>query len=91
MERSSLVIMAFIGLLGLGCTASRAVGDPAERDAIERGKYIAKASKIAHYANDNDTTLKEAALKLGYVSEAEFDRIVVPSKMVTASIATGGD
>ncbi|MGY3232988.1 fumarate hydratase class II [Luteibacter sp. HA06] len=50
-----------------------------------------KASKIAHYANDNDTTLKEAALKLGYVSEAEFDRIVVPLKMVTASIATGGD
>ena len=27
-----------------------------------------KASKIAHYANDNDLTLKAAALKLGFVS-----------------------
>jgi fumarate hydratase class II len=41
-----------------------------------------KASKIAHYAADNDLTLKEAALKLGFVSEAEFDRIVDPKKMV---------
>src|ERR1700739_3085045 len=29
-----------------------------------------KASKIAHYAVDNDLMLKEAALKLGFVSEA---------------------
>jgi len=41
-----------------------------------------KASKIAHYAMDNDLSLKEAALKLKYVSEAEFDRIVDPTKMV---------
>ena len=34
-----------------------------------------KASKIAHYAVDNDLTLKAAALKLGFVTEAEFDRI----------------
>ena len=27
-----------------------------------------KASKIAHYAMDNDLTLKEAALKLGFVT-----------------------
>jgi fumarate hydratase class II len=27
-----------------------------------------KASKIAHYAADNDLTLKEAALKLGFVT-----------------------
>ena len=33
-----------------------------------------KASKIAHYAMDNDITLKAAALKLGFVSEADFDR-----------------
>ncbi len=32
-----------------------------------------KASKIAHYAIDHDLTLKEAALKLEYVTEAEFD------------------
>ena len=39
-----------------------------------------KASKIAHYAMDNDLTLKAAALKLGFVTEAEFDRVVDPSE-----------
>ena len=41
-----------------------------------------EASKIAHYAMDNDLTLKAAALKLGFVTEAEFDRVVDPTKMV---------
>jgi fumarate hydratase class II len=41
-----------------------------------------KAAKIAHYAADHDLTLKEAALKLGYVSEEDFDRTVDPAKMV---------
>ena len=47
-----------------------------------------KASKIAHYAMDNDLTLKAAALKLGFVSEEEFDRVVDPSKMVKPYVAT---
>jgi fumarate hydratase class II len=47
-----------------------------------------KASKIAHYAMDNDLTLKEAALKLGFVTEAEFDRVVDPKNMVTPYVAT---
>ena len=47
-----------------------------------------KASKIAHYANDNDLTLKAAALKLGYVTEAEFDRVVDPKKMVRPYVAS---
>jgi fumarate hydratase class II len=47
-----------------------------------------KASKIAHYAMDNDLTLKAAALKLAFVSEAEFDRVVDPSKMVRPYVAT---
>ena len=46
-----------------------------------------KASKIAHYAMDNDLTLKEAALKLGFVTEAEFDRVVDPKKMVKPYVA----
>ena len=46
-----------------------------------------KASEIAHYANDHDLTLKEAALKLGYVSEADYDRIVDPKKMVRPYVA----
>jgi len=41
-----------------------------------------RASEIAHYASDHDITLKEAALKLGYVSEADYDRIVDPQKML---------
>jgi len=40
------------------------------------------ASKIAHHAMDNDLTLKAAALELGFVTEAEFDRVVDPAKMV---------
>jgi len=46
-----------------------------------------KSSKIAHYALDNDLTLKEAALKLGFVDEAEFDRVVDPVKMVRPYVA----
>ena len=46
-----------------------------------------KASKIAHYAMDNDLTLRDAALKLGFVSETEFDRVVDPKKMVRPYVA----
>jgi fumarate hydratase, class II len=46
-----------------------------------------KASKLAHYALDNDLTLKQAALKLGFVNEEEFDRIVDPGKMVHPYVA----
>ncbi len=46
-----------------------------------------KASKIAHYAMDNDLTLRAAALKLGFVTEEEFDRVVDPAKMVHPYIA----
>ena len=41
-----------------------------------------KASQIGHYALENDLALKDAALKLGFVTEAEFDRVVDPAKMV---------
>src|SRR6201991_2139144 len=46
-----------------------------------------KASEIAHYALDHDLTLKAAALKLGYVTEDEFDRVVDPAKMVHPYVA----
>jgi fumarate hydratase class II len=46
-----------------------------------------KASKIAHYAMDNDLSLKEASLKLGFVTEDEFVRVVDPSKMVHPYVA----
>jgi len=47
-----------------------------------------KASRIAHHAMDNDLTLKAAALQLGFVTEAEFDRIVDPGKMVHPYVAS---
>jgi fumarate hydratase, class II len=47
-----------------------------------------KASKIAHYAMNNDLTLKAAALKLGFVTEEEFDRVVDPRRMVQPYLAT---
>ena len=45
------------------------------------------ASKIAHYALDNDLTLKAATLQLGFVTEAEFDLVVDPVKMVRPYVA----
>jgi fumarate hydratase class II len=47
-----------------------------------------KASRIAHYAMDNDLTLQGAAIRLG-VTEDEFDRVVDPAKMVKPYVATG--
>ena len=44
-----------------------------------------KASRIAHYAMDNDLTLKAAALSLGFVTEEEFDRVVDPKRMIDLS------
>jgi fumarate hydratase class II len=46
-----------------------------------------KASRIAHHALEHDLTLKAAALELGYVTEAEFDRVVDPAKMVHPYVA----
>jgi fumarate hydratase, class II len=42
-----------------------------------------KASQIAHAALDEDTTLKEAALKSGFIDEKQFDEVVNPQKMVS--------
>ena len=48
-----------------------------------------KASRIAHHAMDNDLTLRDAALQLGFVGEEEFDRVVDPAKMVKPYVAAG--
>jgi fumarate hydratase class II len=39
------------------------------------------AAKIAKTAHANGTTLKEEALRLGFVSEKEFDELVRPENM----------
>lgn len=41
-----------------------------------------KAAEIAKSAHKNGTTLKEEAIRLGYVTAEQYDEWVVPSKMV---------
>ena len=44
-----------------------------------------KATEIAKAAHENGTTLREEALRLGYVEAEDFDRIVDPAKMLGPS------
>ena len=46
-----------------------------------------KASRIAHKAMDEELSLKQAALQSGDISEADFDRVVDPRKMVGNGLA----
>jgi fumarate hydratase class II len=39
------------------------------------------AAKVAKTAHERGTTLKEEALRLGFVTAEEFDRLVQPDKM----------
>ena len=41
-----------------------------------------KAAEIAQKAHKENTTLKEMAVKLGYLTAEEFDKWVVPENMV---------
>ncbi len=41
-----------------------------------------RAAAIAHKALTEDTTLREAAVRGGYISAEEFDRLVDPAKMI---------
>jgi fumarate hydratase class II len=45
-----------------------------------------KAAQVAHEAHKHGTTLKESAVKLGYVTKEEFDKIVRPEEMVKPGI-----
>jgi fumarate hydratase, class II len=40
-----------------------------------------KAAQIAKAAHANGTTLREEAVRLGFVSAEEFDRLVQPARM----------
>ena len=42
-----------------------------------------KAAKIAKTAHENGTTLKDEAVKLGYVTEEEFAKFVRPEEMIS--------
>jgi fumarate hydratase class II len=43
-----------------------------------------KASKIAHHAFEHDLSLKDAALQLGFISAADFDKAIDPYGMTQA-------
>ncbi len=43
------------------------------------------ATKIAKTAHKNGTTLREEAVNLGFISEADYDRIVRPENMISPS------
>ena len=43
--------------------------------------FLKKAARIAKKAHVEGTTLKDAAVTLGFLSAEEFDSIVVPAKM----------
>jgi fumarate hydratase, class II len=65
------------------------------RDLMERSLMLVtalapkigydNAAKVAKAAHARGTTLKEEAVRLGFVSGAEFDRLVQPSKMIHPS------
>lgn len=44
-----------------------------------------KAAEVAYKAYEEEISLKEACLKLGYLSAEEFDQIVRPEKMISPS------
>ena len=44
-----------------------------------------KAAKIAKTAYQNGTTLKQAAIELGYLTAEQFDAWVVPAEMIGPS------
>jgi fumarate hydratase class II len=47
-----------------------------------------KAAKIAHDAHHEGITLREACLKLGYLSEEDFDKAVVPKDMIGPKVSS---
>jgi fumarate hydratase, class II len=47
---------------------------------IKIGYY--KAAEIANTAHENGTTLKEEAVRLGYVTPEEYDAWVKPEEMI---------
>jgi fumarate hydratase class II len=50
--------------------------------ALSRRIGYDKAAEVAHKAHRDRTSLREAAVELGYVTGEEFDEIVRPEKMV---------
>jgi fumarate hydratase class II len=74
------------------CVAGIEANEPRIRELMQRSLMLVtalapsigydKAAKVAKTAHANGTTLKEEAVRLGFVTPEEFDRLVRPEKMV---------
>jgi fumarate hydratase class II len=73
------------------CVVGIAANEPRIAELMQRSLMLVtalapkigydKAAQVAKAAHANGTTLREEALRLGYVSGADFDRLVRPAKM----------
>jgi len=73
------------------CVAGIRANEPRIRELMQRSLMLVtalaprigydKAAAVAKAAHANGTTLREQAMRLGFVSGAEFDRLVRPEKM----------
>ena len=75
----------------VNCVEGICANEPRIRELMERSLMLVtalapkigydKAAQVAKSAHTNGTTLREEAVRLGFVSGSEFDRIVRPEKM----------
>jgi len=73
------------------CVTGIRANEPRIRDLMQRSLMLVtalspkigydKAAQVAKAAHANGTTLREEAVRLGYVSGSEFDRLVRPERM----------
>ena len=73
------------------CVTGIRANEPRIRELMQRSLMLVtalaprigydKAAQVAKAAHANGTTLREEAVRLGFVSGAEFDRLVRPDKM----------
>jgi fumarate hydratase class II len=73
------------------CVVGIKANEPRIRELMQRSLMLVtalsprigydKAAQVAKAAHANGTTLREEAVRLGFVSGAEFDRLVRPEKM----------
>jgi fumarate hydratase class II len=73
------------------CVTGIRANEPRIRELMQRSLMLVtalapkigydKAAQVAKAAHANGTTLREEAIRLGFVSGAEFDRLVRPEKM----------
>jgi fumarate hydratase class II len=77
------------------CVAGMQANEPRIQELMERSLMLVtalspkigydKTAQVAKAALQNGTTLRQEAVRLGFISGAEFDRIVRPEKMTGPS------